>query len=251
MNTPDTSTLAEQAMHSWYLSSRHDFIVNLAAKALAGRNPADCRILDAGCGSGGVTTRLLRKGYNVVACDMDEESIRQGLATGRLKDVHRLDVAQLPFEDNSFDLVVCSEVLEHVPDDAQALRSLLRVAKRDVLFSVPAHMYLWTQSDTTLGHRHRYSKADVRALIGKAGAGIVKVHAYGIMPAAGTLAYKALSKPPQQTNEQDVPNAMKFRVPPAIDKMLWALSSLELSASGLGLVPWGFAWWAIARKIPA
>lgn len=249
MNMSDKSALAEKAMHSWYLSSRHDFIANLAAKALAGRVPAECRILDAGCGSGGVSGRLLGKGYNVVACDMDEVSIQQGLAQGRLHNVHQADVASLPFEDNAFDLVICSEVLEHVPDDEQALRSLLRVARKDVLLSVPAHLYLWTQSDTTLGHRRRYSRADVKESIRKSGAGLVTLNAYGVMPAAGTLAYKALSKlPHREAKDADVPNAMRFQLPRTIDRILCALSSMELRASEWGLVPWGFAWWAIARK---
>jgi SAM-dependent methyltransferase len=248
MDASNKAALAEKAMHSWYLSSRHDFIADLAVKALAGRAPAECRILDAGCGSGGVSGRLLRKGYNVVGCDMDEASIQQGRAQGRLREVHRADVAKLPFEDNTFDLVICSEVLEHVPDE-EALRSLLRVARRDVLLSVPAHSYLWTASDTILGHLRRYSRGDVKQLVRKSGANLVTLGAYGMMPAAGTLAFKALSKLSRQdAKNNDVPNAMRFQMPAVIDTMLCALSSMELHASRLGLVPWGFAWWAVARK---
>jgi SAM-dependent methyltransferase len=251
MDTSNKIALAEKAMSGWYLQSRHHFIANMASKALAGRVPAECKILDAGCGSGGVSGLLLSRGYHVVGCDMDADSIRQGLTQGRLREVHRVDVAKLPFEDDAFDLVICSEVIEHVPDDELALCSLLRVARRDVLLSVPAHSYLWTPSDTILGHRRRYSRADVKQVIQKSGARLIQLGAYGAMPAAGVLAFKTahlFKAGRKETKKNDVSNAMRFQFPPTIDRLLWALSSAELYASGLGLVPWGFAWWAIARK---
>ncbi len=48
----------------------------------------------------------------------------------RHHDELRIDVTDLPFDDASFDLVLCNHVLEHVPDDTQAMRELQRVLKR-------------------------------------------------------------------------------------------------------------------------
>lgn len=47
------------------------------------------------------------------------------------------DVRHLPFPDDSFDLVLCLEVLEHLPDSLLGLRELLRVSQDYVLVSVP------------------------------------------------------------------------------------------------------------------
>lgn len=55
------------------------------------------------------------------ACDIDPDHYSK---IGRVK---RVDIIDLPFEDQTFDLVICSHVLEHVPDDAKAMSELYRV----------------------------------------------------------------------------------------------------------------------------
>ena len=42
----------------------------------------------------------------------------------------KADICALPFEDNSYDLILCNHVLEHIPDDTQAMRELFRVLKK-------------------------------------------------------------------------------------------------------------------------
>ena len=51
----------------------------------------------------------------------------------------KADLCALPFEDNSFDVIFCNHVLEHIPDDAQAMRELYRVMKKGGwgIFQVP------------------------------------------------------------------------------------------------------------------
>jgi SAM-dependent methyltransferase len=43
--------------------------------------------------------------------------------------MHKIDIQQIPFEDNSFDLVWCSHVLEHIPDDRKAMSEICRIIK--------------------------------------------------------------------------------------------------------------------------
>ena len=72
-----------------------------------------------------------------------------------------VDVQNLPYKNNSFDVVFCSETLEHVKDDKRALSELLRIAKKAVILTVPfepAEVVTYNiQSKTPHGHIHTFS----------------------------------------------------------------------------------------------
>jgi SAM-dependent methyltransferase len=97
-----------------------------------------CRVLDAGCGTGGVTTLLaagVGEAGSVVALDilpgLLEEVKRQLGATPYPARVtcHEADVSSLPFADGTFDVVWCSRVVHGLPDQLAGVRELRRVLK--------------------------------------------------------------------------------------------------------------------------
>jgi len=97
--------------------------------------------LDVGCGEGNFIHHLRQ--HNVigplVAIDLDDRKLE--LAKWQYPDCTYLnaDIKNLNFKDNSFDYVIASEVLEHIPAPFEAIRELQRVAKKDAyfIFSVP------------------------------------------------------------------------------------------------------------------
>ena len=98
------------------------------------------RLLDVGCGEGFVIKRLHqnRPALTSIGCDFDD----QALVWGRTHVRHaacltQSDIHCLPFSDNSFPLVICLEVLEHLPDSTAGLCELARVSSEYVLLSVP------------------------------------------------------------------------------------------------------------------
>lgn len=94
--------------------------------------------LDAGCGEGETLERLKPLlPRRVAAFDLNPESVQFTRERHPEADVRRLNIFTLPFEPNSFDSVVCLEVLEHLDNPKAALRELLRVSRRDVIVSVP------------------------------------------------------------------------------------------------------------------
>lgn len=66
----------------------------------------------------------------------------------------------LPYEDASFDTVICSDVLEHIGPHKQAFVELFRIARKKVIITVPAHMFLFGEYDRVLGHKRRYTQKD-------------------------------------------------------------------------------------------
>ena len=116
------------------------------------------RTLDIGCGEGRHAIAVWRAGGGVsVGLDRNHADLhaaaQRAEATGRLLEDAprgrllwlRGDAGRLPFANGSFDRVICSEVLEHLPDYHSALREIRRVLKADGLFcaSVPRWWPEW------------------------------------------------------------------------------------------------------------
>ena len=102
----------------------------------------DAPILDAGCGTG-LNLRHLPAGS--VGVDINPRNV--DLLRYRLPDhvVVEGDVEQLPFADGSFGTVLCTEVIEHIPDPAVALSEFRRVLQPGgvLVGSVPARSLVW------------------------------------------------------------------------------------------------------------
>lgn len=96
-------------------------------------------ILDAGSAEGFVSQRLLRErpDISVVGVDLDDTALARGRQLHPAIVFEPGDVTSLPFEDRSFDLVVCNEVLEHLPHPEMALSEIQRVTRRYCMLSVP------------------------------------------------------------------------------------------------------------------
>jgi SAM-dependent methyltransferase len=97
------------------------------------------RILEVGCGEGIVMAALAARlpGTRFDGLEFDETALEGARARCPGATLVRGDACALPFGDQSFDLVVCLEVLEHLPEPARALRELRRVSRAGSLLSVP------------------------------------------------------------------------------------------------------------------
>jgi ubiquinone/menaquinone biosynthesis C-methylase UbiE len=100
---------------------------------------APATFLDAGCGEGFVAELLLRQmpGLELTGFDFNPDAVEIAKAKNPGATFITASIFDLPFDDNSFDVVGCFEVLEHLVDPQQALKELTRVAGRAVIISVP------------------------------------------------------------------------------------------------------------------
>lgn len=96
-------------------------------------------ILDVGCGEGFTLARFKKKqiGKRLEGIDYALEAITLGKKMYPTLILRQGDIYTLPYNDNSFDLVICSEVLEHLEKPQKALKEIKRVSKKYCLLSVP------------------------------------------------------------------------------------------------------------------
>ncbi len=150
-------------------------------------SPGD-RVLDLGCGEGRhVISAYLEPGVDAVGVDLNLDDLRTtrdkyeefaaDTDNGSSFVLASANALSLPFADNSFDKVICSEVLEHIPDYRGALKEIDRVLKPGGLFcaSVPRRwpeQLCWSLSDAYHkvpgGHlrifRHRELRHQIESL---------------------------------------------------------------------------------------
>jgi 2-polyprenyl-3-methyl-5-hydroxy-6-metoxy-1,4-benzoquinol methylase len=127
----------DYALFEYYRSAKVIAFLERAGIALGGR------ILDAGCGGGGMPLSLAEHAALVVGIDPIDRFGQAGVTLGRERGLTNLQFAQadgmaLPFRDGAFDMVLSHAVIEHVPDAPLYLRECRRVMARD------GRMYLST-----------------------------------------------------------------------------------------------------------
>jgi SAM-dependent methyltransferase len=144
------------------------------------------KMIDVGAGAGRHSFEAYRRGADVIAFDMDKEELDnvatmfeamaeagEAPETGRAEAVAG-DALALPYPDDTFDVVVASEILEHVPEDEAAIAELVRVLKPGGKLAVTVPRWLperlcWLLSDeyhaNEGGHIRIYKADELRAKV--------------------------------------------------------------------------------------
>lgn len=104
-------------------------------------------VLDVGCGEGFTLHRLSTEkiGKEFEGIEYNAGAIELGKKLYPRLKITKGDIYELPYKSNSFDLVVCTEVLEHLENPKKAYRELIRVSKKYVLLSVPNEPFFTIQ----------------------------------------------------------------------------------------------------------
>lgn len=135
--------------------------------------PREARVLDAGCGYGLYAMTLAERGYRVDAIDIDPGRIHElQRHQAEYKPLAGIDarvgsLSSLPYPDNAYDIIICSDVIEHIADDRAAFSELARVLKRGgtLLLSVPHTSPTSEKIYKRFGHeRPGYTKEDISML---------------------------------------------------------------------------------------
>lgn len=97
---------------------------------------AGSKVLDVGCGAGFATNLLATKGHHVTGIDLAEGALEEAKKRDTTKSVEyiKADALKLPFEDQTFDAVLCLDFLEHVEEPKKVIQEISRVLKPKGIF---------------------------------------------------------------------------------------------------------------------
>jgi 2-polyprenyl-3-methyl-5-hydroxy-6-metoxy-1,4-benzoquinol methylase len=149
----------------WWFESRRDIIINLLRGA-----DRNSKILEIGCSGGLLIQALNALGYkNVQGIDISQNAI--DLCRQRdIHDVFLMDGSKPAFDDAQFDVVIVSDVLEHIENEEKALCEWNRILKPGgkLIVFVPAFEILWSKHDEVNHHYRRYSKSELIRVLERA-----------------------------------------------------------------------------------
>lgn len=243
MNPEEYANIYKSEDHHWWYRGMWGISAVLLERHLP-RAWGGWRVLDAGCGTGGVLSRLASYGR---AVGVDASPLALGFA--RCRGHRRLAQAMveaLPFRDEAFDLVVSFDVLQHesIADEARAMAELARVLRPGgwLLLRLPAYGWLRSAHDAFVHTRHRYVAGEVRQLVEGAGLGLRRL-TYANTLLFGPIAVRRLAGRLFDDARSDV-----AALPAPLNALLRALLAAESAWLRERDLPFGLTVIALAQK---
>jgi len=228
--------------HWWYRGRRTVLKGAIARLGL----PEPARILDAGCGSGRNMVELARLG-TVTGVELSETSV----VLARERDVGEVvagSVLEMPFADDSFDLAVSLDVIEHLEDDLGALRELRRTVAPGgaLLVTVPAYQWLWSGHDVINHHHRRYTRRTLQRVAEQAGWSQLRTTYFNSLLLPAAIALRVLDR---VNRAKTTETSLDLWIPP--EPVNWLLERpLTLEAALIargGRIPAGLSLLAVFR----
>lgn len=232
----------------WWFQSLHEHVVDCLRGACRG---AGRRLLDAGCGTGGLAVRLAALG-EVDAVDASPLAVQycheRGLPSVRLADLNSFEP---PAE--RYDAITCVDVLYHrdIQDESAVLRRLAGgLRPGGVLFlHLPAYESLRSRHDLRVHTRRRYRLGEVRRLIEQAGLVIEHVSYRVTLFFPAIVLFRLAGSLLGGLDRAAAAEASDVRrIPALLNHTLLAGCRLESRLSRRLRLPFGVSIWALARR---
>ncbi len=158
--------------HFWF-QARSDLILSAFRSFMPRGGPR--RVLELGCGRGGVLSRLVGEGIAAEGADLFREALQRCRAHLSVP-LWRVDARHLPFV-AEFDAVGLFDCLEHIEDEKAVLSGVYRSLRPGgiVVITVPALPGLWSELDVLSHHQRRYTKPLLMDAVSHAGFEVLKI----------------------------------------------------------------------------
>ena len=243
MHEDEYEIMYTQELRHWWFRGRRRVLVDLLGHYAAGHD-GSLRILDFGCGTGG-NLRSYAPFGSVFGVEPDRRAVQFAASRGS-STLCRGSGTELPFASSSFDLVIASDVLEHIEEDAKAVSEIARVLRSGgaFIFSVPAHPWLFGPHDRALFHHRRYVEEDLRRLMESRGLHIARLSYWNsvLFPLVATVRLLRRSQTDRSTRSE-------VQVPPSlINEFLATLLVVEAALLRRVRLPWGLSLVGVAQR---
>ncbi|MFQ5890064.1 MAG: class I SAM-dependent methyltransferase [Gemmatimonadota bacterium] len=229
----------------WWFRLKRDYVYALLEEfVVPGSRP---RIADLGSGTGqmlaGLPLAAVAYGF-----EHEPQAIRYSSAR-RVERLVRASCLQLPIADGSLDAVLVLDVLEHLEDDAAAIREMRRISSPGAvcLITVPAHRFLWSPHDEVLHHKRRYTRKELERKLRENGLSVVQL-CYGfatVFPVAWLVRWA------KRVRARLLPGAMRrddfYPLPAWANEALYRLCRWEVTSVRRGRLPLGLSLVAVCR----
>jgi len=237
--------LARVERTHWWFCARRRIVWSLVNRFVEGGGARRLRVCELGCGTGGNLVDIAER-HDVVGVECAPEA----LAYARRTLGDRVRIGRLPdgidLPRASFDVVLLTDVLEHIEDDAASARTALELLRPGgiVVATVPAYQWLYSPRDQQHHHFRRYGKRQFAALWRGAGVETLLISHYNtlLFPAAAAvrLASTVLARQ-KQYGDLSVP-------PGKLNALLANMMSSESNLLGRIPMPIGLSLAGVIRK---
>jgi SAM-dependent methyltransferase len=231
--------------HWWFRGKQ--FLLKQNLRSLDTNASEKGRILDIGAGTG-IILKLLQDFGETYGIELSLQAIKY-LKRRELKRIISADADDpLPFKDDTFTIITCLDVLEHLEKDVRLLKEMIRVSKPGgyILVAVPAFDIFWSSHDVALHHKRRYTRRKILQTVHDMNCKIIKASYFNFtlfLPILAVRTFKSIFFHNEQA-ESD----FFMSLPNFMNKLLEFLYKVEIRCLKFMNFPFGVSVLLVLRK---
>ena len=245
----DVSRQVEDAC--FWCRSRNRLIGSLVTRYIGADRPA--RMLELGCGIGGVLTELARHpNLSLTGSEIYLHGLRYARTRLPQIDFIQLDATTMGFQE-AFEVIGAFDVLEHIEADQVAMERVRAalVPGGWFLITVPQYPSMWSRLDELVHHKRRYTRRELTSKLAASGFEVVFVSSFVCALFPLMLASRLRPRRNAEAAESEQFQA-EVQLPPVLNAVFDRVMRIDEAAIRAGLsLPFGGTLLAVARKLPA